>query len=169
VDKVADAIRNRVLKGKNFSIVAVAEGAMPEDFHRQRLQALEQRQQAISKDEKKAARAVLAELERQQKNHTMELGLQLEELTGLETRVTILGYLQRGGAPSAADRLLATRLGSACVKLIEENHYGVMVAAQGEQAVPVPLEEVAGYKKTVPLDHSWIESARHVGTCFGDD
>ena len=169
VDKVAEAIRNRVARGKNFSIVAVAEGAMPKTFHQEHERALAQKLNAETKEDKKMAKKILAQLAHQQKNHTMDLGAQLEEMTGLETRVTILGYLQRGGTPSAADRLLATRLGSACVKLIEEDHYGVMVASRGEQAVAVPLEEVAGQRKLVPLDHSWIESARHVGTCFGDD
>jgi len=169
VDKVAEAIRNRARQGKNFSIVAVAEGAMPTDYHAEHERVQAQKLNAVSREEKKAAKAQLAELAFQWKNHTMHLGTQLEALTGLETRVTILGYLQRGGTPSAADRLLATRLGSACVKLIEQDSYGVMVAARGEDAVPVPLEEVAGNKKLVPLDHPWIESARHVGTCFGDD
>jgi 6-phosphofructokinase 1 len=154
---------------EDFSIVAVAEGAMPLAFHEEYEKALHQKLHADSKEEKKTAKAILQELARQQKNHTMDLGTQLEEMTGLEARVTILGYLQRGGTPSAGDRLLATRLGSACVKLIEQEHYGVMVASRGEDAVPVPLEDVAGKKKLVPLDHSWIESARHVGTCFGDD
>ncbi len=169
VDTVAEAIRQRARKGKNFSIVAVAEGAMPADFHEEYTRLLEEKLSAVSKEEKKEIKARFSQLEQQQENHTIHLGEQLEELTGLETRVTILGYLQRGGAPSAADRLLATRLGSACVELIEQNSYGVMVAARGEDAVPVPLEQVAGRKKLVPLDHPWVTSARHVGTSFGDE
>lgn len=98
----------------------------------------------------------------------MRLAHQLEELTHLESRVTILGYVQRGGAPSAVDRLLATRLGTACAKLIHQGVYGVMVAARGEGTQPVPLEKVAGKRKTVPLDHPWIQSARCVGTSLGD-
>jgi 6-phosphofructokinase 1 len=82
--------------------------------------------------------------------------------------VTILGYLQRGGAPSAADRLLATRLGTACARLLDEEHYGVMVAACGDGVKSVPLEEVAGKRKVIPADHPWIDSARAVGTCLGD-
>jgi 6-phosphofructokinase 1 len=89
-------------------------------------------------------------------------------LTGLESRVTILGYLQRGGAPSAADRLLATRLGTACARLLDEELYGVMVAACGDGVKSVPLEEVAGKRKVIPADHPWIDSARAVGTCLGD-
>jgi 6-phosphofructokinase 1 len=100
--------------------------------------------------------------------NTLSLARQLEILTGLESRVTILGYLQRGGTPSANDRILSTRLGTACTKLINEGTCGVMLAARGDEAVPVPLEEIVGKIKTVPRDHSWIESARRVGTSFGD-
>ena len=168
VSNVAEAIRNRVRNGKKFSIVAVAEGAMPKDFAAQHIAAQAMKENATSKEEKKQARSNLEKLEQKHRNHTMELGVQLEELTGLEARVTILGYVQRGGTPSAADRLLATRLGSACANLINQDVYGVMVAARGDQAEPVPLEEVAGQRKLVPLDHPWIEAARHVGTSMGD-
>ena len=109
-----------------------------------------------------------AELRRLTGSSTLQLARQLEERTGLESRVTILGHLQRGGAPSAADRLLATRLGTACAALIDEGTYGVMVAARGEGTEPVPLAQVAGRRRDVPLDHSWIESARAVGTNLGD-
>ena len=67
--------------------------------------------------------------------------------------MTILGHVQRGGVPSPGDRVLATRLGSACARYIDEGIHGVMVAARGEGTEPVPLEEVAGKRKTVPLDH----------------
>ena len=59
-------------------------------------------------------------------------------------------------------------LGTACADLIDMGIYGVMVAARGEGTAPVPLDEVAGKRKTVPLDHQWIECARRVGTCLGD-
>jgi 6-phosphofructokinase len=95
------------------------------------------------------------------------LRLEIDDL-GLESRVTILGHLQRGGTPSAGDRLLATRLGSACAELIQRGTYGIMVAARGEGSAPVPLGEVAGKRKVVPLDHPWLDSARSVGTCLGD-
>ena len=82
--------------------------------------------------------------------------------------MTILGYLQRGGIPSAGDRLLATRLGTACANFIHQDHYGIMVAARGDGVEAVPLEQVVGKRKTVPLDHGWIETARSVNTCLGD-
>jgi 6-phosphofructokinase 1 len=82
--------------------------------------------------------------------------------------VTILGHLQRGGTPSAADRLLATRLGTACADLIHQNVFGVMVAARGDGAVAVPLADVVGRVKLVPPDHPWVKTARDIGVCLGD-
>jgi 6-phosphofructokinase 1 len=64
--------------------------------------------------------------------------------------------------------LLATRLGTACADLIHKGQYGVMVAARKEDTKPVPIEEVAGKLKSVPLDHPWVAAARPVGTCMGD-
>ena len=92
----------------------------------------------------------------------------LECLTGLELRVTILGYVQRGGTPSAMDRLIATQLGAATTDLIASGEAGVMVAIKNEKTVPVPLNEVVDKRRTVPLDHYWVEMARQVGTCLGD-
>ena len=117
---------------------------------------------------RKLAKAELRNLEAHHADHTLRLARQLEELTGLESRPTILGHVQRGGTPSAADRLLATRLGTACADLINEGVSGVMVAARGEGTEAVPLEEVAGNKKLVPRDHPWVESARRVGASLGE-
>jgi len=164
---VADAIRWRSQRGKRFSIVAVAEGALAKDEAVTLRAAEANKQQARTKNDKKQARAALAAQEAQRAGHTLRLARQLEELTDLESRVTILGYLQRGGTPSAADRLLATRLGTACAALINEGVYGVMVAARGDGAKPVPLDDVVGKRRIIPLDHPWIESARCVGTCLG--
>ena len=100
--------------------------------------------------------------------HTIQLTKQLEALTGQESRLTILGHLQRGGTPTAADRVLATWLGTDCVRILKEEQYGVMLAVQGQEIRPVPLEEVSGKKKFVPADHPLVKSARLVSTCFGD-
>lgn len=168
LDTVATAIRNRVRSGKKFSIVAVSEGALPKDQAALVRAAEEVAANATDKNARKEAKNEITRLEKENANHTSTLSRQLEELTGLESRVTILGHLQRGGTPSAADRLLATRLGTACADLIAQEQYGVMVASHGEIAVPVPLIKVAGNKKLVPPDHSWVTSARNVGTSFGD-
>jgi len=168
VELVAQAIRHRVRSGRNFSIVAVAEGAMSGDEAAVLREAEERKAQAEEKDERKRAKALIKEIEGKRGNHTLALAQQLEALTGLESRVTILGHLQRGGTPSAADRLLATRLGSACADFIREDRFGVMVAARGESAEAIPLEEIAGRRKLIPMDHPWIETARSVGTSLGD-
>ncbi len=147
VDIVAEAILRRSRGGKSFSIVAVAEGAINKD-------SLD--------DEKKKKNEPCAE------SATMRLARLLEEKTRLESRVTILGHLQRGGTPSAFDRVLATQLGTACTRMIKEKQFGNMIAVKGEQTLMVPLEEVAGKRKFVPMDHPWVLSARSVGTCLGD-
>lgn len=168
LEVVASAIRERSRGGKNFSIVAVAEGALPTNKALLIREAEQRKRNASNKKEKKDAKDDLAQLNLEYANHTVLLSKQLEQMTGLESRVTILGHLQRGGTPSAADRLLATRLGTACADLISQEHYGVMVAARGDGAVPVPLPDVAGNKKLVPADHPWVSSAMHVGTCLGN-
>lgn len=164
--KVADAILARSRGGKRFSIVAVSEGAMSiEDAAAYK--AAEEKVKQAAKGKEKAA-AELEKLNTRLLSSTHQLANRLVEMTGLQSRVSILGYLQRGGTPSAYDRLLATRLGTSCTALINKGIYGVMLAARGESVKPVPLEDVAGKRKTVPLDHIWIKSARGVGTCLGD-
>lgn len=168
VNQVAKAIRNRSRAGKQFSIVALSEGAMSKD-DMAAMEALEEKRKEKKRDKgKDSTDTELALLEMRLANRTISLSQRLEELTGLESRVTILGHLQRGGTPSAADRLLATRLGTACARFIHEGIYGVMVASRGDATEAIPLEEVAGKRKMVPIDHPWIEAARQVGTCLGD-
>jgi len=167
VKAVAAAIRRRSRLGTNFSIVAVAEGAMSKHDAAEFAAAERRKARAKNKRDRQRAKAELSVLYARHSGNTLRLAKQLEELTRLEARVTILGYVQRGGTPSAGDRLLATRLGTMCVELINEKVFGVMVAARGDGAKPVPISEVAGKLKQVPPDHSWIESARRVGTCLG--
>ncbi len=168
VQVVADAIRQRQRQGKNFSLVAIAEGALSKKNVGAIQTAIQTRETADTKKEKKEAKIQFNQLKIQQANNTLLLTKQLEQLTGLESRLTILGHLQRGGTPSSADRLLATQLGTACVSMIHEGIYGVMAAKHGQQVEPVPLEDVVGKRKTVPLDHPWIETALRVGVSFGN-
>ena len=168
VEKIADAIRRRSRSGTNFSIVAVAEGARNVQdaaaFH-----AVEKRLAAAKEPaERDAAKAELIAIDALHAGNTLRLAAELEALTGLESRVSILGYVQRGGTPSGVDRLLATRLGSAAADLVQAGRFGVMVAARADGTEPVPLEAVAGRRKPVPPDHGWVTAARHVGTCLGD-
>jgi 6-phosphofructokinase len=188
VNVVAEAIKQRNLRGSGFSIVAVSEGALT----RQEAEAIAKSRQKVAERAEKNEAAADGEIAVKEKKKdgakpkdkgkpepavaaspavegkTLLLARRLEERTGLETRVTILGYLQRGGTPSAADRLLATRLGTACADVIARGEFGVMVAACGDHTATVPLEQVVGKRKTVPLDHGWIKTARDIGVCLGD-
>jgi len=164
VKRVAAAIMRRSHHGQGFSIVAVAEGAISRQAAAKLAEA-GKKKDGKKKEQKKPAQEGDAD---SKPGNSLHLAQQLEELTGLESRLTILGYLQRGGTPSAGDRLLATRLGTACADLINKGDFGVMVAARGDGVEPVPLKDVVGKRRTVPLDHYWIESARSVHTCFGD-
>jgi ATP-dependent phosphofructokinase / diphosphate-dependent phosphofructokinase len=168
IEAVVAAIKRRTRQGTNFSIVAVAEGARDVAGARAYQDALDRRDAAKGPAEKEATAAELAAFDADHTGHSLRLARQLEELTGLESRVTILGYVQRGGTPSPADRLLAARLGNAGADLVAEGTFGVMMAAAADRTRPVPLEQVAGRRKTVALDHPWVETARHVGTCLGD-
>jgi len=161
VQKVAAAIEARKARGSPFSIVAVAEGATPVSDLKQHMEKSRANHKIFSTLKRILDKASPAE-------HPLLLALALEQLTGLESRVTILGYVQRGGAPSAADRLLATTLGTAAVRLVSEGRFGVMVGLSQGEIKPVPLELVANRRKEVPLDHPWIRAARAIGTCLGD-
>lgn len=97
-----------------------------------------------------------------------QLAGELEALTGHETRALVLGHLQRGGAPTPTDRILATRFGSAAVRAIERGERNVMVAIQSNQIVTVPLREAIVNRKQVPLDSDVILTAREIGISFGD-
>ena len=169
IDVIADSILARERAGKHFSIVAVAEGAFSIESA-QMMKLIEKRIEEAGEniETKTLIEAELKEYRKKETGNTMQLAKELEQLTRVESRVTILGHLQRGGIPSAYDRLLATRLGTACARFIQDGLYGVMVAARGDSFEPVPLEDVVGKRKEVQLDHPWIECARSVGTCLGD-
>jgi 6-phosphofructokinase 1 len=147
--KMAKVIRERH-KHRRFTIVVVAEGAMPVGG--------EVVIQKIVADSPEPIRlggvgALVAK--------------ELERRTGYESRVTVLGHLQRGGTPTPADRILATRFGNAAADLVFQKRWGRMVALQGNSLTSVPISEIAGQRKLVPLDHELILAARSIGTHFG--
>lgn len=185
INKVADSIMQRTYSGKHFSIVAVSEGAMSLETANAKMKAETALENAKvlykqakldgdadakkkAKKARKKAEAKLAKVEATISNSTHVLTSELEAMTGLESRVTILGHVQRGGTPSPADRLLATRLGTQCVHLIHQGVHGVLVAYKGNDIVPVPFEELINERNYVPLDHVWLQTARSVGTALGD-
>jgi 6-phosphofructokinase 1 len=166
---VAQAIRQRSRSGKRFSIVCVSEGAMRKATAVALQKALAQKEAAKTDEELAKAKQEIEKSEARRAKSTQKLTEELEKLTRLESHTTILGHVQRGGIPSAVDRLLATKLGTGCAQYIQEGRNGIMVAAQGDGVTAVPLEEVVGKRKMVPSNHPWIQSARLVGTCLGDE
>ncbi len=167
INKVAESILRRSKNGSSFSIVAVAEGAISKEVHQQLHTQIELLGKTEGKAERQKIKAEIKRLKAETKATTMEVAKNLEKMTGLESRVTILGHLQRGGTPSAADRILATKLGTTCADYINKEQFGVMVAAKGNNTEIVNLTDVAGKTKLVPTDHIWIDTAQSVGTCFG--
>ena len=93
----------------------------------------------------------------------------IKEFTGLETRETILGYIQRGGSPSPMDRVLATRYGAYAVELIARKQFGEMVSLRGDAITSIPLAEVGGKLRLVPPGHTLIEKAMKMDICFGTE
>jgi ATP-dependent phosphofructokinase / diphosphate-dependent phosphofructokinase len=150
MEKVCEKIRSREAAGRHFSIVVVAEGARPRDGT---VELVERRGvgtvDRLGGIGSKVARTI-------------------EHLTGKETRTLVLGHLQRGGSPTTYDRLLALRFGAAAVRAIADCAFGTMVGLNGPDITRVPLEQVVGRTKNVPLDSDTIRTARDLGISLGD-
>ncbi len=174
LDAIAAALLERSRKGKKFSIIAVAEGAVSQEEAQlkeeltQKLAKLEEKDDAESPRHRKKYNELRVQLSQlPPPNVAVRLAPHLQKMTGMEARVTSLGHLQRGGVPTPTDRLLATLMGTAAVETIQQGRFGVMIALQNERCIAIPLERVAGRRKLVPLDHPQILTARLVGTSFG--
>ncbi|MBI5623383.1 MAG: 6-phosphofructokinase [Elusimicrobia bacterium] len=150
IESVCDKVRDRDRRKKLFSIVVASEGAKPKGGTR------------VLKEGATA-------------NHVERLGgiaewlgREIQERTGKETRSLVLGHLQRGGVPTTFDRLLATRMGAAAIRFVQQGKFGHMVALRTPRIVAVPLSQAIKRLKTVPPDHDTIMSARAMGISFGD-
>ena len=146
IDKVCDKIRRREAEGRHFSVVVVAEGAVPKGGSESLIDPEHARLGGIGD---KVAHSI-------------------EQMTGKETRSLVLGHLQRGGSPTTFDRLLGLRFGSAAVRLVAEGQFGKMVALQAPRIVGVPLEEAIAKPRRVSLDSDTVLTARDLGISFGD-
>jgi 6-phosphofructokinase 1 len=150
IEKVVAKIRSREAAGRRFSIVVVAEGARSKEGA---IELVERRGvgtvDRLGGIGSKVARAI-------------------EAYTGKETRTLVLGHLQRGGSPTTYDRLLALRFGAAAVRAVGEGNFGIMVGLKGPGIEQVPLEEIVGKSKNVPLDSDTIATARELGISLGD-
>ena len=147
---VADRLLERDRWGARFSIVVVAEGAFPKG-------------------------GKLSLIQEAREGHVERLGGMgaqvceaLSRLTGKETRFVVLGHLQRGGAPTSFDRVLATRFGGKAVELVQKGHFGTMVAFAPPDIIARPIEDVVGKTKTVPPDFDLLLTAKALGVTFGD-
>ncbi len=140
----------RSQSGKSFSIVVVAEGALSVE------------EAAMEKKDRKKFREKTAV-----PSIAYRVANEIEDETGMETRATVLGYMQRGGIPSASDRVLATALGTAAADLLAQGKYGRMVCLDGSGINSVDLSVPAYKTKTVPENHYMIDTALAVGTCMG--
>lgn len=169
LQKVADHLIERRQHGKRFSIIAIAEGARPANkapLGEEPKKNKKTRKNKVSVEET-INLAKAEDIHLVQESLDSRVARELQRLTGIEARTTSLGHVQRGGTPSAADRLLCTRLGTVAGELLERGQYNQMVAVKGPDCVPIPLEETAGKKRLVPEDHPWITTARLVDTCLG--
>jgi 6-phosphofructokinase 1 len=153
IDKIISAINKRKARGSGFTILAVAEGAVPKQIA------------SLPKKEMKKEMAKIAE---KYPSISYKIAEDIQKETGLEIRVTVPGHTQRGGSPCPYDRILSTRIGSEAAKLILNKDYGYMVALVNGKIKKVPLEEVAGKLKTVDPDCQEIADAKRMGISFGD-
>ena len=152
MDAIIKKVEARRAAGKLFSIIVVAEGAKPEG------------------GELSVARIVKNSFEQIRLGGAGEkLVRELEEQTGIEARCTVLGYLQRGGSPTAFDRVLCTRYGVAAAEACLRGEYNVMVSLQNDQIVTVYIQKAAAQPRQVPLDSEIIRTARQIGISFGDE
>jgi 6-phosphofructokinase 1 len=150
IDCVAGRLRERDRLGAKFSIVVVAEGAFPLGGSPSVVEgAREGRSERLGGIGAQVCEALAA-------------------ATGKETRSVVLGHLQRGGAPTSFDRVLATRFGGKAVELVRRAEFGTMVALDPPDIAARPLEEVVGKTKTVPVHFDLLTTARHLGVTFGD-
>ena len=150
IKSVAKKIQERKERGKNFSIVVVAEGALSTE------------EAKLDKKAFKKARAAMTQ------SIGYRVAKELEEETGLETRATVVGYMQRGGIPSAYDRVLATQFGAVAADYLDRGEFGKLIAMQDGKFAGVPLDVCAGKVRNIPEDEPMLVQARSIGICFGD-
>ena len=151
INKVAKTLQGRIDSGKKFSILAVAEGAISKE------------EAKLSKKELKKARADF-----RHPSIVYRIAEELSDKIDTDIRVCVPGHFQRGGSPCAYDRVLCTRLGATAAKCIKDKVFGVMIGMVNGKTVPVPLQDVAGKLKAVPVDCDEIKAARQIGISFGD-
>jgi 6-phosphofructokinase 1 len=150
IECICEKIRDRNASGKNFSIVVIGEGAKPHGGDMVVAKMVENSPDKIR----------LGGISHQ-------LAAQIEGITGIECRVTILGHLLRGGAPSAFDRILATRFGVEATHRIANDEFGKLVVLKNNEMDAIDLQLVSGKQRLVMYDHPVIKAAESLGICLG--
>ena len=151
IDRVCEAVERRAKKGSNFSILAVAEGAINcEEAGMKRKEWMAKRAEAGFGT-----------------TATNRIAQAVQKKTGMETRVCIPGHMQRGGSPSAYDRVLATQFGSYAAKLVEIEQYGVTVALVNNHVISNRLEDIAGKTRNIPEGCELLTVAKRMGISLG--
>ncbi len=161
-DIIIEAIQKRKSAGRIFSLVTVAEKARPRELV-EFMEMAAQKKGGTDEEKEKT----FEKIENNYSAQTLLLANRLGSATGIDTHITILGSLVRGGTPTAADRLLATQLAEWSLKLVVDGDFGKMACRKDGTMSSVPLQEVAGKNKPVPMDHGWLRGAIQVGTCLG--
>ena len=161
-DVVIEALEKRKKSGRNFSLVTVAEKARSLELV-EFMEMAAQKKSSSSEEREKS----FAKIENNYSAQTLLLANQLGSATGIDTHITILGSLVRGGTPTAADRLLATQLAEWSLKMLLDGEFGRMACRKDGSMNSVSLAAVAGKNKAVPMDHGWIRGAIQVDTCLG--
>ena len=149
IDHVCEQLKRRQEGGHNYSLVVVAEGAIPEGGSMSML------------DKSPDGTVRLGGI-------GQKLGSAIQDRTGIETRVMIVGHIQRGGSPTEFDRILGTRYGEAAANLIARREFGKMVALRGTAIVGVPITEAIGETKKIFPEGTLVKVARSMGISFGD-
>lgn len=178
IESICQHLTERRRRGKWFSIVAVSEGAKPKPRApvppAQEADSTGKKKKGKDKKEKKDKKAKQAEQAAAALDAagdgraSSSVAKAISRRLGMDTRVTVLGHLQRGGIPTPFDRVLATRFGTYAAEMLSQGIYNQMVCMHGSEVTSVPLDQVAGKVKLVPPDHPLIRAARRVGTNFGD-
>ena len=150
IKKLGKFIKARKAAGHNYSIIACSEGALNIE------------ESKLSKKEFKKSREAMTQ------SIGYRVAKELEAETGLETRTSVLGYLQRGGEPSPYDMILATKIGAAAADFLAQKKFGNLVAVKGGEITATPLSTVAGVVKPIPANDPMLQTARNLGICFGD-
>lgn len=148
-DSIRQKIEDREKHGRHYTIIVVAEGAR------------EKGGDIVTKEEEPGYPVQLGGIAEQ-------LAQKLSKLTGKESRSVVLGHLQRGGSPSTYDRLISLRFGAAAIRCIREGAFNLMVALRRNELTTIPIGDIAGKMKFIPLDSDTLRTARDIGICVGD-